>query len=79
MPRLALDRLDQEGGGFRRDRALERGGVAEGTCSKPGGNGPKPSRYCASVEKPKIVIVRPWKLPAQAMISARPSGMPLTF
>ena len=46
---------------------------------KPGVNGPKPSRYCASVEKLTMVIVRPWKLFAQAMISAWPSGMPLTL
>jgi hypothetical protein len=49
----------------------------KGTVDRPGGNGPKPSRYCASVDKPVMAIERPWKLPRQAMISARPSGMPL--
>jgi hypothetical protein len=50
-----------------------------GTILKPGVNGPNPSRYCPSVEKETIVIVRPWKLFEQAMISAWPSGMPLTL
>ena len=46
---------------------------------KPGVNGPKPSRYCASVEKLTIDIVRPWKLLRQTMISALiPAGMPFT-
>src|ERR1019366_9350726 len=49
----------------------------KGITLKPGVNGPKPSRYCASVEKLTWVIVRPWKLLAQTMISALPSGMPL--
>ena len=34
----------------------------KGTSVKPGVNGPKPSRYCASVEKLTIEMVRPWKL-----------------
>jgi len=46
--------------------------------TKPGVNGPKPSRYCASLEKPLIVIERPWKLPSQTMILARSAAMPLT-
>ena len=50
-----------------------------GTLTKPGANGPKPSRYCASLEKPTMVVVRPAKLPAATMISARPSGTPLTL
>ena len=44
----------------------------------PGANGPKPSPYCGSEENPTMVIERPWKLFSQTMISARPSGMPLT-
>ncbi len=50
---------------------------------KPGVNGPKPSRYCSSVEKLTIVTVRPWKWLAQTMISAfdayaygTPEGVP---
>ena len=35
----------------------------------PTGKGPKPSRYCGSVERPVAVIVRPWKLPWATMIS----------
>ena len=76
---LALDRLDEERGGVRRDRALERRRVAERHQLKPGGNGPKPSRYCASEDRPMIVIERPWKLPSQAMISARSSGTRFTL
>ncbi len=29
---------------------------------KPEGKGPKPSRYCSSVEKLTMEVVRPWKL-----------------
>ncbi len=53
--------------------------LPNGTLTKPGANGPKPSRYCASLEKPTMVVVRPAKLPAATMISARPSAMPLTL
>ena len=49
-----------------------------GITRKPGVSGPKPERYCSSVEKLMIEMVRPWKLFRQAMISAWPSGMPLT-
>ena len=45
---------------------------------KPGVNGPKPSRYWSSDENPTIVVVRPWKLSSQTMISAFPSGTPRT-
>jgi len=48
-----------------------------GTTRKPGVKGANPSRYCASVEKLTMVTVRPWKLLAQTMISACPSGIPL--
>ena len=34
-------------------------------------NGPKSSRASGSSEKPTIVVVRPWKLPAATMIFAR--------
>ena len=37
---------------------------------KPGVNGPKPSRYSLEEEKEVMVIVRPWKLPSQTIISA---------
>ncbi len=46
---------------------------------KPGVKGPKPSLYCSSVLKPTMVVVRPWKLSAQTMISAWSLAMPLTF
>ena len=49
-----------------------------GTLTKPGAKGPKPSRYCASLENPTMVVVRPAKLPAATMISAVPGGTPLT-
>jgi hypothetical protein len=45
---------------------------------KPGVNGPKPSRYCASEEKPTMVVVRPWKFPEQTTISAWSCGTPFT-
>ena len=60
---FALDRLDQERRGVAADRARERVGVAErNRAGSRGANGPKPSRYCGSDEKPTIVIERPWKL-----------------
>ena len=46
---------------------------------KPGVKGPKPSRYWGSVEKPTMVVVRPWKLSVATMISASPAGTPLTW
>jgi hypothetical protein len=49
-----------------------------GTWRKPGVKGPNPSRYWASLEKPTIVVVRPAKLPAATMISARPAGTRFT-
>ena len=39
-----------------------------GILTKPGVNGPKPSRYSGSEEKPTMVVVRPWKLLSQTMI-----------
>ena len=51
---------------------------SNGTWSKPGRNGPKPPRASGSVEKDTIPSVRPWKFSAQTMISAWPSGTPLT-
>ena len=51
---LALDRLDEEADGVRRDRGLERVGVAEGDDAKPGANGPKPPRASGSVENETI-------------------------
>ena len=44
----------------------------------PPQNGPKPSRYSSSLEKPMMVLVRPWKLPRATRMRWRPSGMPLT-
>ncbi len=46
--------------------------------TKPGANGPKSARYAASVEKPTIVVERPWKLPRATAIVARSGAMPLT-
>ena len=50
-----------------------------GITTKPGVSGLKPSLYCASVDADTIVIVRPWKLFLQTMISCRPTGIPFTF
>ena len=50
----------------------------KGIILKPGANGPKCSRAGASVLKPTMPRVRPWKLSAQTMISAYPSGTPFT-
>ncbi len=49
-----------------------------GMILKPGANGPKCPRVSGSVEKPTMPSVRPWKLLAQTMISAWPSGTPFT-
>src|SRR5512134_2649632 len=54
-------------------------GSLYGTATKPGGNAPKPSRYCASDEKPTMVIDRPRKLLRHTMTSARSAGTPLTL
>ncbi len=45
---------------------------------KPGVKGPKPWRYCSSLEKPTIVVVRPWKLFSQMTISAASGATPFT-
>src|SRR3989339_751729 len=45
--------------------------------TKPGANGPKPFFESGSDEKLMIVVVRPWKLFSQTMISPLSSGMPL--
>ena len=50
----------------------------KGTDTNPGVNGPKPERVPGSLEKPAMVVVRPWKLPVQTMIDAWSSGTPLT-
>jgi hypothetical protein len=76
---LALDRLDQEGDGVGRDRRRQRRGVAEGDDLEARRERAEAvTRDCGSVEKPTTVRVRPWKLSAQTMISAWPSGTPLT-
>ena len=60
---------------FGVDRGLAaRPGRRTGTMTKPGVNGPKPSRASGSSEKPTIVVVRPWKLPAATMILAWSAG-----
>src|SRR5512134_2627666 len=46
-----------------------------GTEMNPGVNGPKPSLYAFSEENPTIVVVRPWKLLLQTMISALSAGI----
>jgi hypothetical protein len=48
------------------------------TTLKPGAKGPKPVRATGSVENPTMPSVRPWKLLVATMISAWPSGTPLT-
>ena len=42
----------------------------KGMTLNPGVSGPNPSLYWAALEKLMRLIVRPWKLPWQAMISA---------
>ena len=59
--------------------ASSAAGSPNGTLRKPGVNGPKPSRYCGSLEKLMMVVVRPAKLPAATRISACPAGTPLTL
>src|SRR6266571_6398477 len=49
-----------------------------GTTRKPGVNGPYEPRASSSVEKLMIVVVRPWKLPSKATMTAWPAGTPLT-
>ncbi len=44
----------------------------------PGVSGPKSDLYDSSVENDTMVVVRPWKLLAHTMISARSAGTPLT-
>src|SRR5699024_6501059 len=44
----------------------------------PGSMGPNPRLYSASDDKETAVIVLPWKLPSQAMISALSSATPFT-
>ena len=46
---------------------------------KPGVNGPNPVVETGSVENETMVMVRPWKLLRQTMISALFSGTPLTW
>ena len=76
---LALDRLDEEphdvGVG---EGGLQRVGVAVGHRHEPRRERTEAVRASGSVEKLTIVIVRPWKLPAQTTIFARSSGTPLT-
>ena len=47
-----------------------------GMILNPGVAGPKNSLYCGVDEKLTIVVVRPWKLPEQTMISAWSLAMP---
>ena len=54
-------------------------GVAEGDDREAGRERAEAARATrGSVEKPTMATVRPWKLSAQTMISAWPSGTPLT-
>ena len=55
-----------------RSAAASAAASPNGTRTKPGVNGPKPSRASGSSENETIVVVRPWKLPSQTMIVARP-------
>ncbi len=48
------------------------------TIRKPGVKGPKRLVESGSVEKPTIVVVRPWKFPSATMISAFGYGTPFT-
>lgn len=55
---FTLNRLDQERGRVRRDGALQSIAVANGMLTKPGVNGPKPSRYWSSDELMTVVVRR---------------------
>ena len=58
---------------------FQRLGVAEGHDPEARRERPEmPARASGSVEKPTMPRVRPWKLSAQTMISACPSGTPFT-
>ena len=59
-------------------RGQPRGRSPYGTTRNPGVYGPKSSRASGSVEKLTIVVVRPWKFPSNAMITASSAGTPLT-
>jgi hypothetical protein len=74
---FALDRLDQEGDGIRRDRGFQRQGVAERDDPKARCERPEMRRVSGSVEKPTMARVAV-KLSAQTMNSACPSGTPFT-
>ncbi len=50
-----------------------------GMVTNPGVNGPKPLLESGSLEKPTIVVVLPWKLFSQTMISPSSSGISLTW
>ncbi len=49
-----------------------------GTTRNPGVYGPNEARASGSVEKLMIVVVRPWKLPSNATMTASSAGTPLT-
>ncbi len=74
--RLALYGFHEERRGLRRDGGLERRGVAERHVAEAlGGVGAEVVAVLrVSLEKPTMVEVRPWKLPSQTMICARPAG-----
>ena len=56
---FALNRLDQKSAGVGGDGLAQGPRIAEGNDFESGVNGPKPSRYCSSVEKLTMVTVRP--------------------
>ena len=75
---LPLDRLDEKGDRVVVERRLERGEVAEGHALEPGRERPEVARAGGSSENETIVVVRPWKLPRQTTIFARPGATPFT-
>ena len=76
---LALDRLDQEGDGVGRDGALQRLGVAEGHDLEARREGPeaRAARSDRSRSRRSPACGR-GNCSSQTMISALPSGTPLT-
>jgi hypothetical protein len=74
---LPLCGLAEKRAGICCDRLEESGRIPIRNHTESRCKGPEARRYCSSLEKLIAVTVRPWKFPAQTMISACPSGMPL--
>ena len=74
---FALNGFHQKGNGVWSDDPFKSFRIPEGDGDDQGAKGPNPSLYCDSELNPTMVVVRPWKLLAQTMISAKSSGISL--